>query len=270
MISNNLDTSQVPANTFMSIAAISEMACIDLDLSIAHYLQKFIAWAKWGYSQLTLDVGQEPVTVLLPISDVCTVTLPAGCVDVVSVGIPWGQYAKTLSVCDDLMKTDRTTENWNPSKSFPPGELPNGTNFSEYGGYVFPNYGGRALFSIGGGLPQRGHYTIKKSQGGTCQELLLDAGLPCTEVYITYIGLVGAACGTTMVHPYMADYIREYLHFQWEKFGKRLDKSEAAIQRVGRDLWDQEMKVRGRINSDLTPKELLRIGRKNYRLTNHV
>ncbi len=251
---------------YFTIASIVDQACIDLDIPVSHYFNKLLSWATWGLTELKMDTANEVITVKLPISDVCTVTLPSNFVDWVKIGIQRGQYVTTLSVNDQLSKIDRTTEDWNPSEFAPPGWLPNGTDVQSYG-YQFFNYGGSSLYSIGGGLPHRGHYQIVRKNG--CAELLLDSGLDATEIYLEYIGLGINACGETLVHPYIKEYVRAYIHHQWEKFKAPSQRSEAAIARTGRDLWSQEMTCRGRSNP-IDPSTLLTISRKSYRLTNHA
>lgn len=255
---------------FFSMAAICDQACQDLDLSVNHYFQKFLSWGMWGLVQLKLDTANCVKPILLPVSDVLTATLPADCVDVTKVALVYGQYVKELSKSDDLSRLDRTVANFNPSACLPPSWLPNGTNFSDYGGQAFGNYGGRALFSFSGILPQRGHYTIV--QRGSAKEILLDANVTdCTnEIYCEYISLGISSCNEdTIVGAVLADYTRCYIHHQFAKFGKGVNKTEAEIVRTGKELWHAEMVVRGRVNP-ISPTDLMTVNRRNYRLTNKI
>jgi len=266
---NALDQRMSKEDQYFSMAGICDLVCTDLDLSVAHYFQKFLNWGMWGLVQLKMDTANCVKPVILPVTDVLTAILPADCVDVTKVALIHGQYAKELSKSDDLLKLDRTTANFNPSAATPPGWLPNGTTFEGYNMYQFGNHGGRAIFAVGGGLPQRGHYTIV--QRGTCKEILLDAGVTdCTNtIYVEYIGLGISTCTEdTIVGPVLSEYVRRYVHHQYAKF-KRGDKSEAEILRTGRELWDAEMIVRGRVHP-ITPTDLMTINRKNYRLTNKI
>jgi len=253
-------------DVYFSMMSCVEQCCIDLDIPSAQYANRLLSWGMRSLVELKLDASNEVKTVKLPIDDVCVVQLPSDFVDWSKVGVQCGQYIKTLSVNESLDASPRTLENWNPSERFPPGDLPNGVGFGSYSGWAFGNYGGRALFAFGGGLPHRGHYKITNNNG--CQQLLLDAGIDATEIYLEYIGLGVSICGSTILHPYYYEYVRASIHYEWARFGKRIDKSEAEIQRLGRDKWHQEMKVRGRINS-ISPTDLLTVSRRNYRLTNH-
>lgn len=257
-----------PKNRYFKVAAIVDQVCNDLDLPVDKYFNKFLSWALFDIVNLKMDAANDVITVKLPISDVYSVTLPENYVDWVKVGVPYGQYVKTLAVNDDLSTQERTLGNPEFSKSAPPGWLPNGTDVTAYGGYYFSNYGGRSLFSIGGGLPQRGHFKIV-SRPGNNYELLLDSGLnfPDNEVYIEYIGLGIDPSGETVLSPYLGEWLRADLHHAYEKFKPSTQRSEAAIERTGRYLWTQEQKVRGRTNR-LDPKTLLMVTRRSYRLTN--
>lgn len=268
---NALDQSMSKEDQYFSMGSIVDMCCTDLDLSVNHFFQKFLSWGMWGLVQLKMDTANRVQPVILPVTDVLTVTLPPDCVDVVKVALIYGQYVKELSRSDDLSKLDRTTATFNPSKTIPPSWLPNGSDFQVYNGFMFGNHGGRALLSVGGGgLPQRGHYTI--IQRGSCKEILLDIGIvDCTkEVYVEFIGLGINSCdGNTIVGPYLAEYVRRYIHHQFAKFGKRADRTEAEIVRTGKELWDAEMIVRGRVNA-INPVDIQRASRANYRLTNKI
>lgn len=255
-----------PKNRYFKVASIVDQVCIDLELPTDKYFNKLLSWALFGLVDLKMDAANDVITVKLPISEVNTVTLPENYVDWVKIGIPWGQYVKTMAVNDDLSTQDRTLGNPEFSKDVTPGWLPNGTDVTNYGGYYFSNYGGRSLFSIGGGLPQQGQFKIVGRPGNN-YELLLDAGIPSEEIYIEYIGLGINPCGETVISPYLGEWMRSLLHHNIEKFKPASHRSEAAINRTGRELWHQEQKVRGRTNK-ITPKDILTISRKSYRLTN--
>lgn len=263
---NALDQRMSKEDQFFSMASIVDMVCTDNDLSVNHYFQKFLSWGMWGLVQLKMDTANCVKPIILPVTDVLTAVLPPDCVDVSKVAILYGQYCKELSKSDDLTKLDRTTANFNPSKALPPSWLPNGTATMNYNQGNFMSYGGRAMFPVGGGLPQRGHYTI--IQRGTCKEILLDVHVTdCSnEIYCEYISLGISTCTEdTIVGPYIAEYVRKYIAHEYAK-NKRGDKSEAEITRTGRELWHAEMVVRGRVNA-ISPTDLMTINRKNYRLT---
>jgi hypothetical protein len=263
-----LDQNIDPKNRFFKAAALVDKYCIDRDLPVDKYFNKFLSRLLFGIVDLKMDAANDVITVLLPISDVNTVTLPENYVNWVKIGIPYGQYVKTLCINDDLSTQDRTLGNPEFSKEYPPGWLPNGTDISDYGGYYFSNYGGDSLFSIGGGLPQSGHIKVVQ-RPGSVYEILLDAGIPAENLYVEYIGLGINPCGETVLSPMLGEWAISYLDHQYERFMPPAQRSETAIQRTGRELWHQEQKVRGRTQT-LTPDDLLRITRRSYRLTNKV
>jgi len=261
-MSQNID----PKNRYFKVGSIVDQVCIDLDLPVDKYFNKFLSWGLFGLVDLKMDAANDVITEKFPISDVNTVTLPENYVDWVKIGIPYGQYVKVLAINDDLSTQDRTLNNPEFSKTLPPGWLPNGTDISSYSGYNFSNYGGSSLSAIGGGLPQKGQFKVVGRPGNN-YEILLDAGIPSEELYVEYIGLGINPCGETVVNPMLGEYLRARIHHEYEKFKSPAQRSESAIARTGRYLWEQEQKVRGRTNK-LTPATVLTILRKSYRLTN--
>lgn len=257
-----------PTESYFSLKSVVDTVCIDLDLPSSHYFNKFLHWGCIGLMDLNLDQSEDVREIYLPVSDVLTAQLPDDAIDIICIGKQYYQYIKVLCVNEKLDTSPRTVATFNPTNHPEPGWLPNGTEFANLTGYTFANYGGRALLNYGGGLPQTGHYKIVKREDGH-KELLLDQGicLPNDTIFVSYIGLGVRPSGETVLEAYFYEYIRTYIHLQWAKFGKRADKSESEIIRLSRDLHHEYMKVRGRRNT-LSPKELLMISRKSYRLTN--
>lgn len=254
-----------PQETYFSLASLVDTVCIDLGLPTDKYFNRLLSWACFGYVQLKLDNDYQPVTEIMQVSDVNTVRIPASWVAVTKIGVIYGQYIKVLSVCDSLNAQERLPGQPQFSHSAPPGSLPNGIDVSNYGyGFLFSNYGGRTLWGVSGQLPARGFYKLVKRQNGE-QELLLDAGFSGQQIYVEGIMLAINPCGATICHPYCADYVRKYLHHQYEKFLPLGQRTEAAIVRTGRELWDSEMVIKGRYSVDRAT--LLAITRKHYRLT---
>lgn len=256
--------------TYFKLGAVVDHALeVDLRLSVAHYFRRYLASAKWYYSQLAVNHACHDVkTVLLDVSDTLTVTLPADCVRATKVGIPYGQYIVTLAVNADLSKIDRTLGNPEFVTSGPPGQLPNGINIENYGGYWFMNHGGRALFSVGGGLPNRGFYTIVDRADG-CKEMLLDEGVDSSQIYVEYITSGVNPCGETILNPNTAEAVRRHLIHFYHKSKTGRDRDQSAIILSGRELWDAEQIVKASRN-DLDPETLVIITRKYYRLTSKI
>ena len=232
------------------------------------YFSKFLEFAKWHFRELKLDQAQEVKTVRKTISDVKTVTLDTGCVDWVKVAVPVGQYLRTLSVNADLSKEDRTLGNPEFTERWPLDSLPNGLDFGQYGGYNFANYNGSSLFSVGGGIPAEGLFQFV-DRGNGCKEILLDAPLNATELVIEYISDGINVCGETIVHSYLANFVRKAIEHEIERTRPIRERSESAIFRTGREMADAETKVRGR-TSNLRPKDMVHISRRHYALRSKV
>jgi hypothetical protein len=225
------------------------------------YFAKFLGFAKWGFKELKLDQAQEVKTVRKTISDTKTVTLD-NCIDYVKVAVPCGQYLKTLSVNANLSKEERTLGNPPLTEQWPLDSLPNGIDFGQYGGYFFANYNGHSLFSIGGGVPAEGVFQFV-DRGHGCKEILLDVPLNATELVIETISDGIHVCGETIVHSYLADYVKKYIEHEIERTRPTRERNESAIYRTGREVADALTLVRGR-TSNLRPKDMLNISRKYY------
>lgn len=251
----------------MSIAAVVDMACNRLQIPVSHYFQKLLTIAKWETIQLRLDRMGEIKTVLVPISDVNTCLLPPDTIDWVKVGVPAGQFVRTIGINDHLSKQDRTPGSPDFSWLASPGWLPNGTATQDYlFGYNFANYGGAALPAMPGGLPQEGHFQMKNCPGG--KELLLDGNIGCDQIYVECLVLGISCCGETILDPYIADYVlKKTLEVYEEDMNPKA--TEASIARRKEASAYAFTLVSGRTNS-IDPDTLKNITRAAYRLTNHV
>lgn len=254
---------------FFSLSAIVDTFLnVDVELSVAHYFQKYLTAAKWYLVTLKTAHAQDAKTVLLDISDVLTVTLPPDFVNWVLIAEPYGQYLRTLGVNNKLAKTERVFENMDWVYSGPPGQLPNGVDVTAYGGYELANYSGGHLFSLGGGLPSKGFFRIVEREG--TKEILLDVGSVCgSQLYLEYICAGFNPCGTTVLNPFEAEAVRKFLNHHFEKTRKDGGKTEAAIFRTGQELYHAEAIVRASKN-DLDPDTMLAVTRSYYRLTNKI
>lgn len=257
---------------YLSLASLCDQICIDLDLSSSHYFNRFLSWACIGLMDLNLETAHDVRTELLPISDVNTVQCPPTMIDWCKIGIQSNQYVRVLCENSALAITPRTEENWNPTYLPQPGSLPNGTGIGQYSLYgSFLNCGGVSLPAINTSLPQQGQFKVVKRGDGN-KEILLDAsvcGDDCSQLYLEYIGIGISPCGDTILEASYYEYVRAYVHHQYELFGKRADKSESAIERTGRHMWHQLMVTKGRKNV-LTPTDISQINRRAYRLTNKI
>ncbi len=254
---------------YLKLAAIVDTCLdVDLDLSVAHYFQKYLTVAKRYVMELKTAHAQDVKTVLLEISDTLTAPAPVDFVNWVCVAEPWGQYIRTLGVNSELSLTDRdSSSEWIYTGA--PDQLPNGTDLMAYGGYELANYGGRALFSIGGGLPSKGFFRVRKCDDGR-KEFMFDIGVVASDrIYLEYISYGFNPCGETILNPFESVAVTKAMVHHFEKTRKDGGKSEAAIQRTGQELYHAECVVRASRN-DLSPDTVVQITRKYFRLTNKI
>lgn len=250
---------------FKLASCIDTFLNVDVDLPVAHYFQKYLTVAKAYLVELKTVHAQDVKTVLLEISDTLTAPAPSDYVNWIVLAEPYGQYIRTLGINGNLSLSDRESDmDW--IYTGPSDQLPNGTKVEAYGGYELANYGGRSLFSIGGGLPAKGFFRIRRCEDGS-KEFLFDIGIASSDrVYLEYISYGFNPCGETLLNPYEFSAVRKALLHHFEKTRKDGGKTEAAITRTGRDLFHAEAIVRASRN-DLDPDTLLLTTRKYHRLT---
>lgn len=249
---------------YYQISSIVDQFLINNDLSNG-WFPKALSWALYALRNIKLDVWQDVKTDLLPVTERKTVVLPDGFVDWCKVAVQSGQYAITLGVNEALTSLDRTAQ----SKSvlgLLSQQLPNGIDFSNYGGFQFYNYGGSTFFGIGTGLPSKGYFKVVDH--GTCKELLMDYDYGIKEVYLEYITDGLEPCAQSVINPYFYDYILKYIEAQYEK--KNNPKAtQTSIFNAEQDAYFALKDIRARRNN-LDPQTLLNITRQQTRLTPHM
>lgn len=240
-------------------------ACVDdfLDEKDLHnsFYQKSLKWAIKAVKEIRFDIFQQPITKILPVTERKTVVLPDDFVDWLKVGVKKGQYVITLAVNAELAESERhvgdTTVLGLLSQN-----MPNGTDFSRYGGYLFNNFNGTSFLGCGGGLPSKGYFKVVDN--GNCKEIILDYDYSFPQVYLEYIS-DGIACGETIIHPYEYDYIFKYMESRYER-NNNPKATNYTKETADRDLFDEGLKLRARYN-DLDPKTLITLSRSEARMT---
>lgn len=226
------------------------------------FWQKGLKWAQRAVRKIRIDSFQQPKTVLLDVTERKSVVLPDGFVDWTKVAVKVGQYAITIGINDDL-----TTQSRSDSESTVRGllsqSMPNGTDFSQYGGYTFYNYNGSTLCGIGGGLPSKGYF--KPIDHGDCKELLLDYDYAYSQVYLEYITDGIDPCKETLIHPYEYDFILAFLERMYE-FKNNPKATNFSKIEADKDVYFEELKMRARYN-DMSPRDVLNMSRSQARFT---
>jgi hypothetical protein len=245
-------------NGFYTLASLTDEWSDDN--SLHHFWHKGLKWAIRGLKRIRMDVHQNPKCGMLDVTERKTVTLPDDFVDYCIIAAKKGQYAITLAVNEELISSKRTDDEQTVRGLFSQN-LPNGTDFSAYGGYSL--FGSNGVYSVGGGLPSKGH--IKIVDHGSVKEILLDYDYPFSQVYIEYITDGINPCGETYVHPYEYDYLLAFMDMMYEK--KNNPKATLGSKReLEIDVEVEERKLRARFN-DLTPKDILTMSRAEARFT---
>jgi hypothetical protein len=235
------------------------------DIGVPRLWHKLLKWAIRGIEEINLDVTQQPKTCLLPVTSRKTVILPSGFVDWTKVAAKQGQYAITLGTNDSLTRSPRTPGS-SEAVHLLSHHIPNGTDLTNYSGYYFVNYSGESIFSIGYGIPSKGYFKVHDN--GTCKELLMDYDFGCSKVYLEYITDGFDPCGETIVHPYLKNYVLEYMNYQYERFNNP-KRTQASLANAEISLELAKRTVRAR-HLGLTPKDLLNSTRKHFRLSTKI
>lgn len=252
------------SNDFNKLSAIVDQFLIENDLHDG-FFPKALAWACRGLREVRLDSWSDVKTVLLAVTDRKTAKLPQDFIDYTKIGAPYGQYALTLGLNDELKTTNRQTTDQTVCGLLSQ-HMPNGLDFGNYEGYNFFNFNGSTLFGIGGGLPSKGYWKINDT--GECKELLLDYDYSLPQVYVEYITDGFDPCGETIIHPYLYQYVFSFMEMRYEK--KNNPKAtQRSIDEAERDVFWAEKKLRARRNP-LDPQTVINISRAEIRLTPHI
>lgn len=250
-------------NEFYKVSNIVHEWCTDNDLGTQWY-PKMLSLALKGLRELSLHHWQEPISVLLTVDARRNAILPENYVKWTKVGLKIGQYLKTLAVNGEMHHLVRS-DSESTIESLPLYNMPNGINSADYGGYSFFNYNGSTIFGIGGGLPSKGHFDVVK-RGDTTYEMAFDYDVAeGSEIIMEYISDGFNPSGESVVNAFCHKYMIRTMDFAYEeKFNPT--RTEASIERMGRNLWDATVLVRAS-NNNLSPQTMLTLGRRETRLT---
>lgn len=248
---------------YYTISAIIDRCLADNGLT-DHYFDDLLGWGLWELRELHLDVAKEVKVVGLDMNNTRGVELPRDYVDWAIIGIQIGQYVKTLGVNDNMAKLTgeaRTLGNPDSFNNLNVNQMPNGINVLNYGGY---NLLGSNVFSVGGGIPYKGYFSIVKTDEG--KVIQFTTAINKTKVYLEYISDGFNPNRETILNPYFVDFLRKAINCEWAKRRPRKERDESEIYRLERDVYYAEKKIRGRM-SDLDPQSMLDTQRQHYRLT---
>jgi len=256
MSANSVNFSQ----DFYKITNVVNSWLAEMDLPSSWH-PKFLSRCLKSLRTISIDRWQEPITIMFEVDSKRTFTLPVNYVMWSKVGIKIGQYLKTLAVNAELHQLVRH-EGDDVIGGLPLYQIPNGIEASNYGGYQFFNYNGKSLFGWGGGnVPSKGYFEVVK-RGESTKEIIFDYDIRTgTKMVLEYISDGLCADGESVVDPMLVDYLELAMELFYEK-RVNPNKTEAAINRIQRDLWDAEVRVAAR-KSNLDMKTLQVISRRN-------
>lgn len=249
---------------FNTISAIVEQCLNDMGENSMNRYQQFLSWALWGLREWHLDSARSVKTRKITMTPYKAIDLPEDYVDWTKVGIQIGDYVKTLGVNDDMPRLNKFDECGNELANNTSGLLlhPNGTNLDNYGGYYFTGYNGTKVFAHGGGINYKGYFTEIKER----RQIQFTSEVPTVEIYLEYISDGFDPNSETLVHPYVADAIKKYIHFERVNNNDKI----ALSQKQDKERQYEQAVVKARIRnfmSDFTPKDVLNSTRKYYRLS---
>ena len=247
---------------FDSLSSIVKGAMIDVGETTLHKFPKFLQWGIESFRDYTFDSAQEVKTVSLPMNNLKQIVIPDDYVDWVKIGIQCGDKIKVLYVNDDIARIHPTDDCGCPIP------FKDDCNFNElnvdalaYGGYYFFNYnqygeflGG--LYGYGGGYHEHGFTVIKEASPPVIQ---LDGRINNTMIYMEYISNGFNPCGETLVNPYFAKAIKEYIHWRRLHFSGNI----AAAAEAERIYYNELHKARYRQMAP-TISDVLRASRRYY------
>jgi hypothetical protein len=250
--------------SYYTVDSIVKGCLVDIgENTISSKYQRFLHWGLEAIADFHFDSAQEVKTEKLEMNDIKQVELPIDFVDLVKIGIQCGDRIKTFSVADNINLLHNTNDCGNPVAFDGCGcsvnSLP--SNYSDFGGYYFFNYNENGenlggLYGVGGGYNSLGYYKIIRNQSpGVIQ---FTSEVNNTNVYLEYISTGFNPSEQTVVNPYAAKLIKEYIHWRrlWFAGDPRAQKAEEMY-------YAEYNRVRHRL-SDFSIKDVLELSRRYY------
>jgi hypothetical protein len=245
-----------------TVDSIVRGALIDVGETTSHKYPKFLQWGLEAFKDYIFDSAQQTITVRLPMNNLKQVVLPNDYIDWVKVGIQCGDRIKILNVNDDIARIHATDDCGCPVPFEKDCEFNHLRNDALLlGGYYFFNFnqfgenlGG--IYGHGGGYHERGFTVIKEASPPVIQ---LDGRINNTMIYLEYLASGFCPGKETLVNPYFAKAIKEYIHWRRLHFSGAVGQA-AEAERI---YYNELSKARYR-EMALTTSDILRASRRYY------
>lgn len=235
----------------------STLASVQLPV---HYYLLFLHFGLKGLNELNFDVMGNVKTVRLYTDDTHRIALPEDYLAWIKVGIEKDQYVQVMTANDSLNSLHNYDSNG--------AEIPypkNKPSLKGEGAYYFGNYineygemlGG--FYGFGDSAPSTQFKEIPESG-----EIQLDSSFGDNEkIYLEYLAHQSASAAS-LIHPYMADVIENYILWKYKKNSRLYGLGEA--RDAEKDYNTSHRLLRARKNK-LNKDKILKIIRKNMKQT---
>lgn len=202
-----------------------------------HHYPEFINFACKFLREMSLDVVGEIKTYVARIDSFKSVPLPKDYVDYNKIGILYNGKVQTIGSNTDL---SRLRESSYCSSTY--------SNAAEEGSIA-------SFASEVTNIFNNGFKVLKEHN-----RIQFDQAIPDCEVYIEYISDGGALHGNSLVHPYMAQAMEDYIIWKHKENSRSTGIYEKGVYR--REYFNQRRLMLGRL-SPLDLRTILQIVRKN-------
>lgn len=226
-----------------------------------HYYVPFLLHAREGAENNHFDVIGELKYVVLAVNDGYMADLPADCVEVVYVGLENGDKVKPIGYKNTLNK--KLNQSLGVDVPFDEAEDSNWWLGSLEGSFALQNYytteGEFRGRLFGQGAQYSDAYTILRGEG----KIRLDQKSDITNLHVAYVALPEKVNNQSLVHPYSAQAVSDYIIWQWAIFNPSNRFDPVQKERL---FNNSRRKLTARGNK-MTATELKRILRKGFVLS---
>ncbi len=251
---------------YVTLDQIVKMALIDKGEQTEHLYQPHLMWGVRGMNELTMDVTQDPRTIMVNLKANNTIDLPHDYVDWTKVGVCVNGKIFVLSeanamcipdLLDDCGKSIKSTKSFLALSS---SQLQKTTGpWTTFYNYRKGRNIGN-LFGQGGGFPEKGWFKVDK-QGG---KIIFDTDVDKTQIILEYITTGVDRDGTAVIHIMAQEALLAFIH--WQSNAHRSDVRTIEKNRLRFEYYSQKEKARRRLSA-FTIQDFLRACRTGYKLT---
>ena len=254
--------------TYDTIDNIVKGVCMDLGEGLERY-EQYLHWALKAHKDWHLDAAKEVKSKIIEINSYKAAPLPDDFVDWTKVGIKCGNFILTFTHDDNMPFPIDSTGDYIPDEDKHCIDVNDQSVVEALGsnaggiGYYFYNLNSKGqdlgrLYGLTAKDNYIGYFKVNKER----EEIQFTTRITnLKKIYLEYISNGYEPCGESLVHPYVAELITLYIHWQRLKYSKTSQRWQ--ILDAKENYWQEYDRVSARM-FDLTVEDILDAWRDGY------